>query len=123
MVTWASQKQRIVALSSFEAEYVAAAAAACLGIWLNRLVADMMGTKESKVKLYMDNMAAIALNKNLVHHDRSKHIDTRYHFLHECIEGGQIEVEQLADIFTKALGRVKFVELRTALGVVEVHRV
>ena len=129
LVTWASQKQRIVALSSCEAEYVAAAAAACQGIWLNRLVADMMGTKQPKVKLYMDNMAAIALSKNPVHHDRSKHIDTRYHFLRECIEDGKVEVEhvgtgeQLADIFTKALGRVKFVELRTALGVASVHQV
>jgi len=129
LVTWASQKQRIVALSSCEAEYVAAAAAACQGIWLNRLIADMLGTKEMTVKLLMDNMSAIALSKNPVHHDRSKHIDTRYHFLRECIEEGKVEVdhvgtaEQLADLFTKSLGRVKFVELRSALGVVEVHQV
>jgi hypothetical protein len=129
LVTWASQKQRIVALSSCEAEYVAAAAAACQGIWLSRLVADMMGTEEMKVKLLMDNMSAIALSRNPVHHDRSKHIDTKYHFLRECIEDGKVEVEhvgtaeQVADIFTKALGRVKFIELRSALGVVEVHHI
>jgi hypothetical protein len=129
LVTWASQKQRIVALSSCEAEYVAAAAAACQGIWLNRLIADMLGTKEMTVKLFMDNQSAIALSKNPVHHDRSKHIDTRYHFLRQCIEEGMVEVdhvgteEQLADLFTKALGRVKFVEQRSALGVVEVHQV
>jgi len=129
LVTWASQKQRIVALSSCEAEYVATAAAACQGIWLNRLIADMLGTKEMTVKLLMDNMSAIAPSKNPVHHDRSKHIDTRYHFLRECIEEGKVEVdhvgteEQLADLFTKALGRVKFVEQRSALGVVEVHQV
>jgi hypothetical protein len=128
LVTWASQKQRIVALSSCEAEYVAAAAA-CQGIWLNRLIADMLGTKEMTVKLLMDNQSAIALSKNPVHHDRSKHIDTRYHFLRQCIEEGMVEVEQvgteeqLADLFTKALGRVKFVEQRSALGVVEVHQV
>jgi hypothetical protein len=127
LVTWASQKQKIVALSSCEAEYVAAAAAACQGIWLSRLIADMLGTKETTVKLLMDNMSAIALSKNPVHHDRSKHIDTRYHFLRECIEEGKVEVdhvgtaEQLADIFTKALGRVRFIELRSALGVVSVH--
>jgi len=128
LVTWASQKQRIVALSSCEAEYVATAAAACQGIWLNRLIADMLGTKEMTVKLLMDNMSAIALSKNPVHHDRSKHIDTSYHFLRECIEG-KVEVdhvgteEQLTDLFTKALGRVKFVEQQSALGVVEVHQV
>jgi len=129
LVTWASQKQKIVALSSCEAEYVAAAAAACQGIWLSRLIADFQGTKETTVKLLMDNMSAIALSKNPVHHDRSKHIDTKFHFLRECVEEGKVEVEhvgtgeQVADIFTKALGRVKFIELRSALGVVDVHLV
>jgi len=69
LVTWTSQKQKIVALSSCEAEYVAAAAAACQGVWLSRLIADMMGTKEAPVKLLMDNMSAIALSKNPVHHE------------------------------------------------------
>jgi hypothetical protein len=129
LVTWASQKQKIVTLSSCEAEYVVVAAAACQGVWLSRLIADLMGTKEAPVKLLMDNMSAIALSRNPVHHDRSKHIDTRYHFIRECIEEGRVEVErvgtasQLADIFTKALGRLKFVELRSALGVVDVQQV
>jgi hypothetical protein len=129
LVTWASQKQKIVALSSCEAEYVAAAAAACQGVWLSRLIADVLGTKEMPVKLLMDNMSAIALSRNPVHHDRSKHIDTKYHFIRECIEEGKVEVEhvgtaeQLADIFTKSLERVKFVELRSALGVGEVQQV
>jgi len=129
LVTWASQKQKIVALSSCEAEYVAAAAAACQGVWLSRLIADVLGTKEVLVKLLMDNMSAIALSRNPVHHDRSKHIDTKFHFIRECIEEGKVEVEhvgtadQLADIFTKSLGRVRFVELRSALGVVEVQQV
>ena len=88
-----------------------------------------MGTKETPVKLLMDNMSAIALSKNPVHHDRSKHIDTKYHFLRECFEEGKVEVEhvgtanQLADIFTKSLGRVRFQELRKALGVVELQQV
>jgi hypothetical protein len=86
-----------------------------------------MGTKETPVKLLMDNMSAIALSKNQVHHDRSKHIDTKYHFIRGCIEEGKVEVDhvgtnnQLADIFTKALARVRFQELREALGVVKVQ--
>lgn len=88
----------------------------------------MMGTKEATIKLLMDNMSAIALSKNPVHHGRSKHIDTKYHFLRECIEDGKVEIDhigtagQLADIFTKSLGRVRFIELRSALGVVDVHQ-
>jgi hypothetical protein len=93
------------------------------------LVADFLGTKETTVRLLMDNLSAIALSRNPVHHDRSKHIDTRYHFLRECVEEGKVEIEhvgtaeQVADIFTKALGRVKFIELRSALGVIDVHLV
>jgi len=125
IVIWASQKQKLVTLSSCEAEYVTAASAACQGIWLSRLIGDLLGTKEVQVKLLMDNMSAIALSKNPMHHERSKHIDMKYHFLRECIEEGTVNVdhvgtaEQLADIFTKALGRVRFVELRKKLGVID----
>ena len=129
LVTWASQKQKIVALSSCEAEYVAASAAACQGVWLSRLIGDLLETKEARVKLLMDNKSAIALSKNLVHHDRSKHIDTKFHFIRECIEEGKVEVDhigttdQLADIFTKALGRARCLDLRKALSVNQVHQV
>jgi hypothetical protein len=129
LVTWSSQKQKIVTLSSCEAEYVAAAAAACQGVWLSQLVCDLLGTKEMPVKLLMDNKSAITLSRNPVHHDRSKHIDTKFHFIRECIEEGKIEVdyigteEQLADMFTKALGRARFIELRRALGVVKLQLV
>jgi len=64
-----------------------------------------------------------------VHHDRSKHIDTIFHFLRECIEDGRVEIDhigtgdQLADMFTKVLGRARFLELRKRLGVVEVKQV
>lgn len=128
LITWASQKQKIVALSSCEAEYIAAATAACQGMWLSRLLGDLTGAKPKRVKLMVDNKSAIALCKNPVHHDRSKHINTRYHFIRECVEDGKIDVEhvstddQLADIFTKALGRVKFLELRAKIGLVLVKK-
>ena len=69
-------------------------------------------------------MSAIALSKNPVFHDRSKHIDTRYHYIRECIDGNRIVIghtsteEQLADVLTKALGRVRFQELREKMGVI-----
>ena len=118
-----------VALSSCEAEYIASANVACQGIWLSRLLGELLGIQTPKVRLLVDNKSAIALSKNPVHHDRSKHIDTKFHFIRECIEEGKVEVyhigmaDQLADIFTKALGRARFLELRRALGVDKVHQV
>ena len=118
----------MVALSSCEAEYIASANAACQGIWLSRLLGELLGIQAPKVKLLVDNKAAIALSKNPVHHDRSKHIDTRYHFIRDCVERGEVDIDhvstndQLADILTKALGQVRFVELRKQLGVVDVQR-
>ncbi|KAJ0532731.1 putative RNA-directed DNA polymerase [Helianthus annuus] len=123
LVTWSSQKQNTVALSSCEAEFMAATAAACQGLWLRNLVSDLVGTEAQKVKLFVDNESAIALMKNPVFHGRSKHIDTKYHFIRECVEREQIEVEhisgdlQKADILTKALPRVKFEEMKQLMGV------
>jgi transposase InsO family protein len=126
IITWSSQKQRITAQSSCEAEYIAAATAASQAVWLSRLLGEVHGKEPDKVKLYVDNKSAIALCKNPVFHDRSKHIDTRFHYIRECVEEGKIEVthvgtnDQMGDIFTKALPRAKFIEMRQRLGIIEV---
>jgi hypothetical protein len=125
-VSWVSQKQKTVAQSSCEAEYVAAASAASQGIWLARLLEELLGDRSVKFIVRIDNQSAISLCKNPVFHERSKHIDVRYHFIRECIESEKMTVDhvrtdlQLADILTKGLRRVKFVEMRLKLGVEEV---
>jgi hypothetical protein len=104
----------VVALSSCEAEYIAAIAVATQAVWLARLLGELMGRKAECVELMMDSKSALALSKNPVFHERSKHIELRYHFIHDCIEKGFINADyintkdQLADVLTKALGRVKF---------------
>ncbi|KAM3273113.1 hypothetical protein ACQJBY_042857 [Aegilops geniculata] len=125
-ITWQSQKQKIVALSSCEAEYVAATTAACQAIWLSRLMRDLLKEEAGATTILIDNKSAIQLCKNPVFHDRSKHIDVRFHFIRKCVEEGKIRVEhiatgdQLADIFTKSLGRTRFQQLHARIGMVEV---
>jgi hypothetical protein len=127
IVSWSSQKQSVVAQSSCEAEYIAAGAGACQGVWLSRLIGELSGKAPAKFRLLVDNISAIALCKNPVHHDRSKHIDIKFHYIRSCYEKGKLDVdhvrteEQLADILTKALGYVRFIELRRLLGVIDVQ--
>jgi len=121
-VSWKSAKQKVVAQSSCEAEYIAAAAAANQGVWLARLLAEMLDSVVSRPLLRVDNKSAISLIKNPVHHDRSKHIDVKFHVIRDYAQNGQIEVkfigtsEQLGDILTKPLGRIKFQEICTKIG-------
>jgi hypothetical protein len=127
VISWLSQKQKTIALSTCEVEYIAGAAAACQAVWLNRLLDDIAGAKAQKPILKMDNQSAIALSRNPVLHDRSKHIDTKFHFIRECVEHGRICLdyvktqEQLADILTKSLGRTRFCELRDQIGVIKLR--
>lgn len=128
-ITWRSQKQDTVALSSCEAEFMAGTEAARQAIWLQDLLSEIVGTPCERVLIQIDNQSAIALTRNPVFHGRSKYIHSRYHFIRECVEKGLIEVEhipgtqQKADILTKALGRVKYREMRDLIGVQDVVKV
>lgn len=123
LVSWSSQKQKTVVLSSCDTEFMAATAAACQVLWLRSLLGELIGSKPKPVTLFVDNKSAKALMKNPVFHGRSKHIDTRFHFIRECVERGQIVVEfittgeQRADALTKELSGVKLAVMRQLLGV------
>ncbi|KAL8107204.1 hypothetical protein AgCh_023860 [Apium graveolens] len=120
VITWVSQKQKCVALSSCEAEFMAATATACQGIWLRNLLKEVTGNHIGPVVLYIDNKFAIDLAKNPIFHGRSKYIDIRFHFIRECVERGEIVVkhvrteEQRADVLTKS----KFCERRGYMSIV-----
>lgn len=122
-VTWNSHKQQTVALSSCEAEFMAATTAACQAVWLQGVLDEIMGQKQKLVMLKVDNRSALALMKDPVFHGKSKHIETKYYFIRDCIGKGKIQVEfvsgslQRADILTKALPRMKFSEMRCLIGV------
>ncbi|XP_066351321.1 secreted RxLR effector protein 161-like [Miscanthus floridulus] len=88
-----SLKQKVVALSTCEAEYVAAATVSCQAMWLRRLLGELTDQEAHPPALMVDNQAAIALAMNLVLYDRSKHIDVKFLFLRDCADGGHIIIE------------------------------
>nr|GEZ22909.1 retrotransposon protein, putative, unclassified [Tanacetum cinerariifolium] len=93
-----------------EAEYIALFGCCAQILWMRSQLTNY-GLGFKKIPMYCDNKNAIALCCNDVQHSRSKHIDIRYHFIKEQVENGMIELcfvntkYQLADLFTKALGR------------------
>ncbi|CAJ2672171.1 unnamed protein product [Trifolium pratense] len=122
-VSWASKKQKIVTLSTTEAEFIAAATSACQAIWLRRLLEELHFYQDGPTVIHCDNSSTIKLSKNPVLHGRSKHIDVRYHFLRDLVTDRTIDLvycrseDQVADIMTKSLKREAFAKLRGLLGV------
>lgn len=126
-VSWTSRRQKLVTLSTTEAEYVAAAAAAKEAIWLRKLLSDLGCQCQSATTLFVDNQSAIRLTKNPEFHQRTKHIDIRYHYIREKVQDFELCVNyiptalQRADIFTKPLPKERFKSLTSLLGLVYVH--
>ncbi|KAL9265870.1 Retrovirus-related Pol polyprotein from transposon RE1-like protein [Drosera capensis] len=125
-VSWCSKKQPIVALSTTEAEFVAAASCVCQGIWMQRILKELGHPVQKKLEVLCDNSSTIKLSVNPVLHGRCKHIEVRYHFLRILSRKGRLELvycksqEQIADIMTKGLKLATFEVLRNMLGVAEV---
>lgn len=128
LVTWRSKKQQVVARSSAEAEFRALAQGICEGIWLKRLLGELKVSISGPINMMCDNQSAIAIAKNPVHHDRTKHVEIDRHFISEKIESNVISLKhvpsrlQAADILTKALFRPNFIELSSKLGLMSIYR-
>ncbi|KAH9733967.1 hypothetical protein KPL71_017217 [Citrus sinensis] len=123
--TWMSKKQPIITLSTCETEYVAATSSVCHAIWLRNLLKELGLTQVAPTKICVNNKSAIALSKNPIFHDRSKHIGTCYHYIRECITRKNVQIDyamtkdQVADIFTKPLKVEDFIKFKNILGVVK----
>ncbi|GJW11935.1 retrovirus-related pol polyprotein from transposon TNT 1-94 [Tanacetum coccineum] len=121
LVSWSSKRQKSVAISNTEAKYIALSGCCAKVLWMRSQLTDY-GFGFNKITMYYDNKNAIALCCNNVQHSRSKHIYIRFHFIKEHVENGVIELYfvnteyQLADIFTKALGRERIEFLINKLG-------
>ncbi|GJX59855.1 putative ribonuclease H-like domain-containing protein [Tanacetum coccineum] len=115
LISWQCKKQTIVATSTTEAEYVAAASGCGQVLWIQNQLLDY-GYNFMNTKIYIDNNSAICIVKNPVFHSRTKHIEIRHHFIRDCFEKKLIYVDHIhtddnvADLLTKAfdVGRFQY---------------
>ncbi|GJX26767.1 retrovirus-related pol polyprotein from transposon TNT 1-94 [Tanacetum coccineum] len=121
LLSWSSKKQKSIAISTTEAEYIAMSGCFAQILWMRSQLTDY-GFAFNNIPLYCDNKSVIALCCDNVQHSWSKHIDIRHHFIIEQVDNGVVELYfvtkdyQLADIFTKALPRERFEFLLPRLG-------
>ena len=122
VVSWSSRKHRTVADSSCYAEYIALHGTAHETIFLRQLLEGLHFLPSYPTPVHCDNDAASILTADHVWHSRIKHMRVKFHYIRQQVEDGEIRVKRvcsadnLADILTKALGRVQFQRLRYALG-------
>ena len=107
-ISWISKLQNIVALSTTEAEYIAASHACKEAIWLKGLLGEL-GKVQNTIKVFCDSQSAIHLDKNPAYHSKTKHIPVKYHFVRHIVDEGGVVLEKVrtkknsAYMFTKPI--------------------
>lgn len=125
-VSWDSKKQRTIALSSTEAEYMAMTEAAKEGIYLKNFLEEIYHGKPD-IKMYSDSLSALRLAQNPVYHAKSKHIDIKHHFIQEVLQNKILSITHIrtekmaADMLTKGLPKNKHCSCIRMLGMVPGH--
>jgi hypothetical protein len=125
LVSWSSKRQSVVSRSSAEAEYRGVANAAAECCWLRHLLGELHVKLDKATLVYCDNISAVYLSKNPLHHGRAKHVELDVHFVREKVAVGDIRVahiptrQQLADIMTKGLPTALFEDFRSSLCIVD----
>jgi len=92
MISWCSRKQKLVALSSIEVEYVAASTTMCEAIWIRNLLVSLFRKRMEATNIFCNNQSCIKLSKNPIFHDPSKQIDIRFHFIRDYVQRGAVQL-------------------------------
>jgi len=123
LVFWSSKREPVISRSSAEAEYRAVANGVAEASWLRQLLAELYSPLSWSALVYCDNVSAVYLSTNLVQHQRTKHVEIDFHFVHDRVAIGDVRVlhvpttSQFADIFTKGLPSSAFTEFRSSLNI------
>ncbi|CAK9811678.1 Copia protein [Anthophora quadrimaculata] len=126
VVSWESRKQRTVALSSTEAEYMSLAEATKEAIYLRKYLLELGFGFSLEIKLYCDNQGALKLAENPIFHNRTKHVDIKHHFVRDALRNKLLKLEYIstsemvADVLTKSLPGPSHRKCTDRLGLEEV---
>lgn len=121
-IMWSCKKQEIVALSSAEAEYVALSETCKEMVWLSRVGEEFGIQRREPIRIFTDSQSAMAMITNQGFSHRTKHIDTKFHFVKDLVEKKIVELRyhptetNVADMMTKPLGGNKIRQLRELAG-------
>jgi hypothetical protein len=92
MISWQSRNLSNIAVSTSEAEYIAACSASCETIWLRKLLNGLFDLEMEATTILCDNQSCIKMTENPVFHDKSKHIEIRYHYIRDMVQRGAIKL-------------------------------
>jgi hypothetical protein len=122
-LSWCSKRQKSIALSSYQAEYIAACEATREAAWEVKLLGEMGYNRITPITILSDSQSAMALVENPVFHEKSKHIETKYHYVRDMAEKGLVKfkycptLEMVADSLTKGVPKAKTEFCRSEMGV------
>ena len=115
-----------MAPSTTESKYVVAYSTSCEAVWLRKLLSDLFDLQLDATCIHCDNQSCVKLLENPVFHDKSKHIEIKYHYIRDMVQRGAMKLqyvateEEIVDVLTKPLVRVKFEYFREKLGVLQI---
>jgi hypothetical protein len=124
MTSWKRRKQSSISLNTVEVEYIAACSASCEAIWIRKLLTGLFDLEMESTVILCDSRSCIKMMENPMFHDKSKHIEIQYHYIHDMLQRGVVKLqyvgtdEKVTNVLTKPLSHVNFEYFRDKIGVV-----